>query len=76
MWLWIGVGLGAFFFLSVLLGLALGAILGAISRGVTEMHEGDAWATKPPTRATAEAEERELEERAIRNGDPGKTTSG
>ncbi|HEY2374282.1 MAG TPA: hypothetical protein VGH82_17310 [Gaiellaceae bacterium] len=40
MWLWIGIGLGAFFALSVLVGLALAAMLGTISRGVTEMHEG------------------------------------
>jgi hypothetical protein len=40
MWLWIGIGLGAFFALSVLVGVALAAMLGTISRGVTEMHEG------------------------------------
>ena len=53
MWLWIGIGLGAFFGLSILIGLALAAMLGTISRGVTEMHEelfeAEAWATRPPT---------------------------
>ena len=53
MWLWIGIGLGAFFGLSILFGLALAAMLGTISRGVTEMHEdlfeAEAWATRPPT---------------------------
>lgn len=53
MWLWIGIGLGAFLALSLLVGAALAAMLGAISQGVTEMHEGlvdaDAWTTAPPT---------------------------
>jgi hypothetical protein len=39
MWLWIGTGLGAFFAVSALVGAALAAMLGAISRGVTELHE-------------------------------------
>jgi len=54
MWLWIGIGLGAFFALSALVGLALAAMLGAISRGVAELHEqlfeAEAWAVEPPTR--------------------------
>ena len=54
MWLWIGIGLGAFFAVSVLVGVALAAMLGTISHGVTEMHEGlledEAWASAPPTR--------------------------
>lgn len=53
MWLWIGIGLGAFFGLSILIGLALAAMLGTISRGVMEMHEelfeAEAWAVRPPT---------------------------
>jgi len=53
MWLWIGIGLGAFFAVSVLVGLALAAMLGTISRGVTEMHEelfeAEAWTVEPPT---------------------------
>ena len=53
MWLWIGIGLGAFVVLSVLVGLALGAMLGTISRGVTELHEelfeAERWAAEPPT---------------------------
>lgn len=40
MWSWIGIGLGAFLALSVLLGAALAAMLGTISRGVAELHEG------------------------------------
>jgi hypothetical protein len=53
MWLWIGIGLGAFFVVSILLGVGLAAMLGTISRGVTEMHEElfetEAWAVGPPT---------------------------
>lgn len=48
MWLWIGIGLGAFFALSVLVGLALAVMLGTISRGVAELHEG---LFEPETRA-------------------------
>lgn len=49
MWLWIGIGLGAFFGLSILIGVALAAMLGTISRGVAELHEAEAWAVQPPT---------------------------
>jgi hypothetical protein len=53
MWLWIGIGLGVFFALSVVVGAALAAMLGTIGRGVTELHEelfeADAWAAAPPT---------------------------
>jgi hypothetical protein len=52
MWVWIGVGLGVFFAVSLLVGLALGAMLGTINRGVVELHEGlfesEAWAAAPP----------------------------
>ena len=52
MWLWIGIGLGAFFAVSLLVGLALAAMLGTISSGVTELHEGllSADAAEPPAR--------------------------
>lgn len=52
MWLWIVVGLGAFLALSLLVGLALAAMLGAISRGVSELHEEplEPAAVGPPTR--------------------------
>jgi hypothetical protein len=50
MWLWIGIGLGAFFAVSVLIGLALAAMLGTISRDVTELHDAlfEAWVVEPP----------------------------
>jgi hypothetical protein len=67
MWLWIGIGLGAFFGVSVLVGLALAAMLGTISRGVTEMHkelfEAEAWAAEPPTqRRRGRLRRRQLDE--------------
>jgi hypothetical protein len=67
MWLWIGIGLGAFFALSVLVGLALAAMLGSISHSVAEMHEGlfepETWAVEPPTqRRRARLRRRRLDE--------------
>ena len=54
MWLWIVIGLEAFFALSVVLGLALAAMLATISRAITELHdeafEARAWSVEPPTR--------------------------
>jgi hypothetical protein len=53
MWLWIGIGLGVFVALSLLVGVALAAMLGTITNGVSEMHEElfevEAWAAAPPT---------------------------
>ena len=53
MWLWIGIGLAAFLALSVVVGAALAAMLGTISRSVTELHEelfeAEAWAVQPPS---------------------------
>src|SRR5690348_3285680 len=48
--LWIGVGLGVFCALSVLVAAALAAMLRTISIGVTEMHEElfDVSAVEPP----------------------------
>jgi hypothetical protein len=54
MWLWIGIGVGAFFALSGLMALVLAAMLGTINLGVAEMHEelfpADAWAVESPAR--------------------------
>ena len=45
--------IGAFFALSVVVGLVLAAMLGRMSRAVTELHEEafetEAWTTAPPT---------------------------
>jgi protein-S-isoprenylcysteine O-methyltransferase Ste14 len=52
MWLWIGIGLGAFLALSLVVGAALAAMLGTITRAVTELHEElletEARAAAPP----------------------------
>lgn len=65
MWLWIGIGLGAFFALSILVGLALAAMLGTISRGVTEMHEGLFDADPRPAESPAERRHRRLRRRHL-----------
>ena len=54
-WAWVGVGFGAFFLNSVLLGLALAAILGRIGRASSEVLESAQWAQAPPTREQVEA---------------------
>jgi len=39
MWLWIGVGLGSFICVSLLVALVFARILGALNGGVVEFHE-------------------------------------
>ena len=53
-WAWIAVGLGAFFLISVLLSLALAAILGRIGREASELFESALWAQDPRTRERVE----------------------
>jgi hypothetical protein len=55
-WAWIAIGVGSFLALSVLVGLAVAAVLGEIARRVSELHESEGWASAPPKRALAEAE--------------------
>ena len=61
MWLWIGIGVGSFVAVSVAVGVVVAAVLGSIGREIAHLHdeilEGEVWATWPPSRATAEAEE-------------------
>ena len=53
MWLWIGVGLGSYFLLSVLIALAVGAVVGRVAAVETLWAierweiEGEAWAIQP-----------------------------
>jgi hypothetical protein len=54
-WAWVGVGFGAFFLISVLLSLALAAILGRIGREASELFESVQWAQAPLTREQVEA---------------------
>ena len=55
-WTWLAVGVGSFLVLSLLLGLAVAAVLGEIGRRVSELHESEGWATTPPNRALGEVE--------------------
>lgn len=49
MWAWIVIGASAVLGLSVLVGLAIGAILGSISREVSELLEIEPWSSAPLT---------------------------
>src|SRR6266496_4019181 len=57
-WWWVLVGTGLYFVLSVLVGLAIAAILGQIGREIPELFEGEDWASAPLAREMGkEAEE-------------------
>jgi hypothetical protein len=60
MWVWIVIGVSSFLGLSLLVGFALAAILGTISREISELH--DDWAMLPPTRASKEVTEQQQPE--------------
>ena len=64
MWVWIVIGVGSFLGLSLLVGFALAAILGAIGRQISELHQTDDWAMLPPARASKEVKEEQSEEQA------------
>lgn len=63
MWIWIVIGVGAFL-VPLLVSLGLAAILGTISRQISELHQTDDWATLPPTRALVEPKEQHAQEQA------------
>jgi hypothetical protein len=78
--LWIGIGVGAYILLAVVLGLAAGAVLGALSAGaqrsaealleLEERLEREAWSTQPLTRATGTTVSKaDLHRRWTRSGD-------
>ena len=54
--IWIAIGAGSFLVVSLLVGLALGAVLGSIGQGISELYETEDWAMAPPARALADAE--------------------
>jgi hypothetical protein len=64
MWVWIVIGVGSFFGLSLLVGLGLAAILGTIGRQISELHETEDWAMLPPTRDSIEPKEQQPQEQA------------
>jgi hypothetical protein len=51
LWLWVTVGVAAFLAMSVLFGLALAAILGNISREVSELLDSAPWTSAPLLRS-------------------------
>jgi hypothetical protein len=55
-WTWIAIGAGSFLVLSLLVGLAVGAVLGSIGRRISEMHETEDWVMASPTQALGDAE--------------------
>jgi hypothetical protein len=59
LWDGIVVGVGSFLVLSLLVGLALAAVLGSIGRKVSELYETEEWALAPPNRALRDAEPKE-----------------
>ena len=52
---WIAVGAGSFLVLSLLVSLAVAAVLGRISQRISDLHEVDAWTVAPTTRGLADA---------------------
>ncbi len=55
-WIWIAIGAGSFLVVSLFVDLALGAVLGSIGQGISELYETEDWAMAPPARALADAE--------------------
>jgi hypothetical protein len=49
-WAWVAVGVGAFLGMSLLLGLALAAILRRIGEGIAALWEHEQWSSAPLTR--------------------------
>jgi hypothetical protein len=77
LWLWIVIGLGLWFALSVLLRLALARLLGAVGREVSELYEPEEWAVRPPTRSYCDvSEQREDMERAKSESESSARRSG
>jgi hypothetical protein len=54
-WAWIMMGAASVLTVSVVVGLALAAILGRISSEVSELLELEPWRTAPPRRAVTSA---------------------
>ncbi len=55
LWAWIAVGAAAALGASLLMGLAVGAVLGTIGRELGELVETESWGSAPPARARASA---------------------
>jgi len=55
MWAWVTIGAGSVLALSVLVAMTVAAILGSISRDVSQLLKAELWAVAPPTRAKRHA---------------------
>lgn len=51
MWAWVTIGAAGVLALSMLMALTVAAILGSISRDVSQLLKVELWAVAPPTRA-------------------------
>jgi hypothetical protein len=60
-WWWIGIGTGLFLALSALAALAIAAVLGRISRDISELFEDERWASAPLARDMDEEAERAIQ---------------
>lgn len=55
-WTWTAIGIASFLLVSLLAGLAIGAILRDIGRRISELQEAEDWTILPPSRASRENE--------------------
>lgn len=53
LWAWMAGGAAAALGVSLLAGLAVGAVLGTIGREIGELVETESWASAPPARVSA-----------------------
>lgn len=56
-WTWTAIGIASFLLVSLLAGLAIGAILRDIGRRISELQESEDWTILPPSRASRENED-------------------
>jgi hypothetical protein len=62
-WAWVLVAVAAFLLLSVTVGLGLAAILGRISREISELLDPELWSSTPNARERNEAKQETSSER-------------
>jgi hypothetical protein len=55
-WAWTAIGVVSFLLVSLLTGLAIGAILRDIGRRISELQESEDWTMLPPSRAPRDDE--------------------
>jgi hypothetical protein len=70
-WLWVIVGIAAFFFLSVAVSLAVAAVLGRIGEEVTELLETELWSTASLNREETQEEQEAPAERSAASAQAG-----